>query len=84
MNEPYYLLSVWGGAMPNKLKPLMISIKKAWKHIGPYKQHTLNRLQKLNILKFEDELAIAESKLIWRWEKGKRPKSLSDIQRWYF
>ena len=74
-----YCLTVWGGAKPSKLKPLINAIKKSWKYIGPFKQHTLNRLKKNNILKFEDELAVAESKLIWRWEKNKIPKALKSI-----
>ena len=31
------------------------------------------------LLKLENELAIQESKVVWRWENKKIPKSLSDI-----
>jgi len=41
--------------------------------------HTLNRLNVLKILKLEDELAIQESKQIWKWDKKKIPSSLNDI-----
>ena len=74
-----YCLPVWGGAKPSKLKPLLKAINKSWKHIGPYYQHTLNRLRVNNILKFEDELAVAESKIVWRWEKNKIPNALKSI-----
>ena len=46
--------------------------------IGPYKQHTLIRLQQHNILKLEHELEIQEAKLVWKWSKGKIPSSLKD------
>ena len=74
-----YCVAVWGGATPSNLKPLLKSVKKAVRHIGPFKQHTLNRLQNLNILRFEDELAIAESKIVWKWEKNKIPSSLKNL-----
>lgn len=74
-----YCLSVWGGAKKSIIKPLDISLKKIWKKIGRYKQHTLNRLQKHKILKLEDELQIQECKIIWKWSKGKLPVSLNNI-----
>jgi hypothetical protein len=54
-------------------------LKKCWKNMGPYKQHTLNRLKNLNILKLEDELDLAECKIIWKWEKHKLPQSLAPL-----
>jgi hypothetical protein len=41
--------------------------------------HTLNRLQKYNLLKLQDELRLQEIKLIWKWEKKKTPVSLGNI-----
>jgi len=70
-----YCLTVWGGAAKTKLKPLETALKRCWKNMGPRKQHTLNRLQSLEILKLEDELEIQEAKFIWKWEKSKLPLS---------
>ena len=61
------------------LKPLNNVLQKSWKKIGIFKLHTLNRLQKYGLLKLEDELAIQESKIIWKWDKKIIPKSLSLI-----
>ncbi len=58
-------LTVWGGAARPKLKPLINQLKKTWRLIGKFKDHTLNRLKKHNILKLEDELQIQESKVVW-------------------
>ena len=74
-----YCLSIWGSAKNNIIKPLNSLLKKIWKKIGRYKQHTLNRLSTHKILKLEHELEIQESKLIWKWSKGKLPKSLGNI-----
>jgi hypothetical protein len=74
-----YCLTVWGGARPRLIKPLEKALSKSWKNIGPYKQHTLTRLKNCSILKLEDELAIQESKFIWRWDKKHIPKSLSSV-----
>ncbi len=41
--------------------------------------HTNDRLRDLKILKLEDELQVAESKIIWRWIKNKIPQGLKDI-----
>ena len=76
-----YGLTVWGGAKPSLIKPLEKLIHKIWKKIGNQNSHTLPRLKKYSILKLEDELAIQESKVVWRWENKKIPKSLSDIIR---
>jgi hypothetical protein len=74
-----YGLTVWGGAKPSLIKPLEKLLHKIWKKIGNRNSHTLPRLKKNSILKLEDELAIQESKVVWRWENKKIPKSLSDI-----
>ncbi len=37
------------------------------------------RLKIFFLLKLENELAIQESKVVWRWENKKIPKRLSDI-----
>jgi len=74
-----YCLNVWGGAKPNKVSRLAAILKKSWKLIGPFHQHTLKRLQNLNILKLEYEIAIQESKFIWRWNRNKIPNSLKSL-----
>ena len=74
-----YCLPVWGGATQISLKPLNKLLHKSWAKIGKRKSHTLNRLQKYELLKLEDELSIQESKILWRWEKDKLPKSLNSL-----
>ena len=74
-----YCITVWGGAKKGSLKPVTSMLSRAWKKMGRYKQHTLPRLKALKILKFEDELAVQEEKLIWKWEKSKTPKGLNKI-----
>ena len=54
-------------------------LSKAWRKMGRYKQHTLPRLKALKILTFEDELAVQEEKLVWKWDKSKTPKGLKKI-----
>jgi hypothetical protein len=46
---------------------------------GKRKQHTHERLREHKILKLEDELKIAEAKIIWRWNKKKIPLGLRSI-----
>jgi len=41
--------------MAFKLKPLINALSKCWRNIGVFKQHTLHRLKKHNILKLADE-----------------------------
>jgi len=55
------------------------SPKKSWTKIGKRKQHTHERLTEHKILKLEDELKIAEAKIIWRWNKKKIPLGLTTI-----
>ncbi len=43
--------------------------KKVWTIIGQRNQHTNNRLKELQILKLEEELKLAEIKVIFRWER---------------
>jgi hypothetical protein len=74
-----YCLTVWGSTHQSKLKPLVSILKKSWRHISPQKQHTITRLKNTNILKLEDELAVQESKFVWRWEKSKLPKTLQQL-----
>ena len=74
-----YCLTVWGGASLAKLNPLISALKKSWRNIGKFKQHTIVRQKEHRILKFEDELKIQEAKIIWRWEKLKLPTSLMPI-----
>ena len=54
-------------------------IKKSWSKIGLRRQHTNERLVEHKILKLEDELRIAEAKIIWRWEKNKIPLGIKSI-----
>ena len=54
-------------------------LKKSWSKIGVRHQHTNERLAKHKILKLEDELVIAESKIIWKWTKNKLPLGLQTI-----
>jgi hypothetical protein len=74
-----YGITIWGGASKVNLKPLEQLLSKIWSKIGNRKMHTLNRLQQYKILKLEDELRIQESKLLWKWDSKKIPKSLTDI-----
>lgn len=74
-----YCITVWGSAKNSILKPLTAVLKKIWRKIGTYNQHTLNRLQAHKILKFEHELEIQESKLLWKWSKNKLPSGLKSI-----
>jgi len=74
-----YCISVWGGASNVVLKPLDKAVHKVWKKIGNYKMHTLDRLKSNNLLKIEDELAVQEAKIVWKWEKQKIPKGLAEI-----
>jgi len=61
-----YCLSVWGAKKSQSLTELKKLLKKSWTKIGQRKQHTNERLKNHMILKLEDELKIAEVKLIWR------------------
>jgi len=74
-----YCLSVWGAKKTGALNELKKQIKKTWSKIGQRRQHTNKRLMENKILKLEDELKIAEVKLIWRWLKNKIPLGLRDI-----
>ncbi len=74
-----YGITVWGGASASILKPLEKLISKTWTKIGKFRMHTLNRLQKYNLLKLSDELKLQETKLIWKWEKKKIPNGLNHL-----
>ena len=54
-------------------------ISKTWSKIGKFRMHTLNRLQKYNLLKLNDELKLQETKLIWKWEKRKTHVGLNRL-----
>ena len=74
-----YCVSVWGGAKSHNLKPLNKSLRKIWSKIGARKQHTLNSLKEHQILKLEDEIAVQETKLVWRWDKRKLPPGSNSL-----
>jgi len=74
-----YCLPVWGAKKTNNLKELKKNIKKTWTKIGPRYQHTNEKLKEYRILKLEDELRIAEVKIIWRWIKNRLPRGLREI-----
>jgi len=74
-----YCLSVWGAKKSQQLTELKKLVKKSWTKIGQRRQHTNERLKEHKILKVEDEMRIAEAKLIWRWEKKKIPEGLKEI-----
>jgi hypothetical protein len=60
------------------LKKIKKEMDKNRAKISRY-QHTNDRLKELKILKLEDELKIAEIKIIWRWDKKKIPHGLKNI-----
>jgi len=74
-----YCISIWGAKKSSNMTDLKKAVKKVWTKIGMRNQHTHERLKELMILKMEDELKIAEMKIIYRWEKKKIPLGLSDI-----
>ena len=74
-----YCLSIWGAKKTALLTELKKVVKKSWSKIGIRHQHTNERLAEHKILKLEDELVIAESKIIWRWIKNKLPLGLKTI-----
>jgi len=74
-----YCISTWGAKKTSQLTELKKVIRKSWTKIGPRFQHTNERLVEHRILKLEDELRIAEAKLIWKWKKNKIPLGLKDI-----
>jgi hypothetical protein len=74
-----YCLNAWGGVKPSIRKPLDQILKRIWSKIGNKRMHTLNRLQKYEILNMDDEIEIQEQKLIHKWEYKKLPKGVSNI-----
>ena len=74
-----YGITIWGGASAQVLKPVEKMLAKIWSKFGKKKLHTLTRLKNHGLLKLSDELSIQESKIIWKWDKKKIPKSLMDI-----
>jgi hypothetical protein len=74
-----YCMTAWGGKSTTALNDLKKQIKKSWSKIGTRRMHTNERLLEHNILKFEDELKLNETKIIWRWENSKLPAGLNEI-----
>ena len=74
-----YCILTWGAKKSGQISELKKLIKRIWTKIGPRRQHTNVRLKNTNILKFEDELALSEIKMIWRWEKNKLPDGLKHL-----
>jgi len=74
-----YGITIWGGASASALKPLERLLSKIWSKIGLRRMHTLNRLNKFGLLKLSDELKLQESKVVWKWNLKKLPKSLNGI-----
>ena len=68
-----YCLVVWGAKKTATLTELKTQIKKVWSKIGVRKIHTNERLINNEILRLDDELKIAEIKIIG---DGKRKKYL--------
>ena len=74
-----YCIPVWGAKLTLAHTNLKKMIKRIWSKIGLRRQHTNERLMHNRILKFVDEIKLAEMKIIWRWEKNKIPLGLKDI-----
>lgn len=74
-----YCILAWGGKSSGNLTELKKLLKRIWSKIGIRRQHTNTRLMKHGILKFDDEVAMSEIKLVWRWEKNKIPLGLKSI-----
>jgi len=74
-----YCNIVWGAKKSNNLTELNKTLKRIWKKIGTYNQHTNTRLLEHNIMKFNDEVALSEAKFIWRWNKKKLPNGITSI-----
>jgi len=68
-----------GWKKSQNLTTLKKQVKKIWTKIGQRKMHSNERLKEHKILKLEDDLKIAEIKLIWRWEKKKISLGLTNI-----
>jgi len=77
--SPFIWYYSTGGATPAILKPLDKILMKIWSKIGQYRMHTLNRLKKFGIMKFNDELKLQEIKFVWKWQKNKTPESLKQL-----
>jgi hypothetical protein len=61
-----YCIIVWGGKTSGNLTELKKLTKRIWTKIGTRRQHTNTRLKEHGILKLEDELAVQETKLVWK------------------
>ena len=76
-----YCIPVWGAKKTQAHTDLKKLVKRIWTKIGQRRQHTNERLMHNKILKFVDEIKLAEMKIIWRWEKNKIPQGLRNIIR---
>jgi len=74
-----YCLPVWGAKKTQELAELTKTLKRVWRKIGPRMIHTNERLKEFKILKLEDEIKLAEMKIVYRWEKKRIPLGLKDI-----
>jgi len=73
-----YCLPAWGAAGIKNLE-LNKTIKKIVKKLGPKIRHTIQRQLDYNILSLPDELRLAESKIISKWNKKELPEGIMDI-----
>jgi len=73
-----YCLTAWG---PSALKDrnLNKTLKRVIRKLGPRIRHTNKRYLDYNILSLEDELMLAESKLIFKWSKQELPQGLKNL-----
>ncbi len=55
------------------------TIKKIVKKLGPKIRHTIRRQLDYNILSLPDELRLAESKIISKWNRKELPEGIMDI-----
>ena len=74
-----YCLLIWGGKPSGKLTELKTALKRIWSKIGQRRIHTNARLVTHGMFKLEDELALSEIKMVWRWSKNKLPEGLKYI-----
>jgi len=74
-----YCLPVWGAKKTNELTELKKTQKRIWSKLGQRIMHTDQRLAENKILKFNDELRLAELKILYRWEKKEIPPGPNTI-----
>ena len=74
-----YCNIVWGAKKSREKTDLIKILKRIWKKVDGRQMHTEKKLKELGIIKFCDEIRLAECKLVWRWDKAKIPKGLANI-----